>query len=216
MSPDPRALVRPAAPERERVAQTLCEHFASDHLSMDELDDRLARVYRAETIEQLEGLLAGLPPLPVADAQPASVPVPASGEEPIVSAVLSSNERRGSWVVPARLRVKAVLGNVELDLREATLTAPVTEITVRAVLGNVELTVPPGVRVEILGSAFLANFGTDGAPSPVPAAPGQPVVRVLGRAVLGNVEAHTRPPRDSGRALPGGSAARLGRGPGGG
>ena len=53
----------PATAERERVAQALCLHFAADHLGMEALEDRLSRVYVAQTPAQLQGLLYDLPPL---------------------------------------------------------------------------------------------------------------------------------------------------------
>jgi hypothetical protein len=85
-----------------------------------------------------------------------------------------------------------VLGNIELDLRDVTFPDGVTQIHVRAVLGNIEIVVPPHLPVECEGTGILASFA---ALSRMPAegtATG-PVLRIVGSAVLGNVEIRTLP-----------------------
>jgi hypothetical protein len=69
-----------------------------------------------------------------------------------------------------------VLGGCVLDLRAATLTAPVTTITAVTVLSGVDVLVPPGVRVEL---SVYGLFGS--ADSLLPEQdlpPDAPVVRV--------------------------------------
>jgi hypothetical protein len=75
-----------------------------------------------------------------------------------VVSFLSSNERQGSWQLPRRMRALAVLGNIELDLREAEIGFGVSVIEAVSVLGNIEVTVPPDVAVECEGDALLGNF----------------------------------------------------------
>jgi hypothetical protein len=71
---------------------------------------------------------------------------------------LSSTEREGRWALPRHLRALAVLGNVEIDLRDAVIGVGVSVIEAVAVLGNVEILVPPEIAVECDGDAFLGNF----------------------------------------------------------
>jgi hypothetical protein len=71
---------------------------------------------------------------------------------------LSSTEREGRWALPRHLRVVAVLGNVEIDLRDAVVGVGLSVIEAVAVLGNVEILVPPEIAVECEGDAFLGNF----------------------------------------------------------
>jgi hypothetical protein len=82
--------------------------------------------------------------------------------------------------------VRAFMANVELDLARARLTSPVTEIDVRCVMANVEIRLPANVDLENQGGALLGSFecrdGLGGT------GPGSPVVRVVGRAVLGSVQ----------------------------
>lgn len=71
---------------------------------------------------------------------------------------LSSTEREGRWALPRHLRALAVLGNVEIDLRDAVIGVGISVIEAVAVLGNVEILVPPEIAVECDGDAFLGNF----------------------------------------------------------
>ena len=57
-----------------------------------------------------------------------------------VIAVLGGSSRKGSWEPPARLRVPALMGGVELDFREANLLEGETVVDVLAVMGGVTIT----------------------------------------------------------------------------
>ena len=105
-----------------------------------------------------------------------------------IVAFLSSTTRHGRWTLPRYMRVAAIFGNVELDLREAEIAEGVSEIEILGVFANVEVTVPPGVRVESVGHAFLGNFELRmrGAPDFPPDAP---VIRIRGSAYFATVEA---------------------------
>jgi len=206
----PPASAVPTAADRERVVQALSAHFANDQLSMEEFEDRLERAYKATSLQQLSELFANLPgfgttqltaPSPVLLASAADAP--ATGT---VVAVMGMSGRKGSWLVPRHLTVYAIMGAAVIDLREARFAAAVTEIEVYAVMGGVEIMVPPGVRVESFGTAFMGGFegqaGEAAALSPL-----QPIVRLSGLAVMGGVEVKTRAPGDQGR----GSKATRGR-----
>lgn len=202
MSPD-RSVPPVAAPtllpgaERERVVQALCVHFAADHLGMEELEDRLARVYRSQSAAELEGIVADLPQLPAAAVDPGSVPivapstaVPARG---VVLAFLGASERKGSWLVPRHLKVVAVMGAAEVDLREGRFAPGVTEVDVTAFMGGVGVIVPPGVRVEVVGAAVMGAFEADAGDAAALDA-SRPVLRVTGLAVMAGVEVKVRRP----------------------
>src|SRR6266550_9647478 len=75
-----------------------------------------------------------------------------------VVSFLSSNERQGHWELPRRFRALAVLGNVELDLRDAEVGYGVSVIEAVAVLGNIEITIPPEIAVEFDGDSLLGSF----------------------------------------------------------
>jgi hypothetical protein len=101
---------------------------------------------------------------------------------------MSGVVRRGAWVVPRRISAFALMGGIELDLREAILDPGGTEIEVMAVMGGVVVTVPPTVRLESNGFALMGGF-EDQLKEPASADPNAPVVRLTGFALMGGVEA---------------------------
>jgi hypothetical protein len=194
----------PFAVERERVVQTLSAHFAHDQLTLTEFEQRLERAYNVTAADQLRSLVADLPalstPFPTAEtaAVPALVPsseVPARGA---IFAVMGGHERAGSWIVPRQLKVVVLMGGAEIDLREARFGPGVTEIEVFVLMGGVEIIVPPGVRVESMGAAFMGGFDLK-AGDATALSPAHPVVRLGGLAIMGGVGTETRLPGESAR-----------------
>lgn len=61
-------------------------------------------------------------------------------------------------MLPRHFRALAVLGNIELDLRDAVIGIGVSFIEAVAVMGNIEITVPPDVTVECDGDSLLGSF----------------------------------------------------------
>jgi hypothetical protein len=182
---------------REQILEQLSDAFAKDELGLDDFEARVDQAYQATTEVGLRALVKDLSPrapaseLVRATAAPSALAV--SGvRAPRVLAVLGNVERRGHFQVPDGYRATSVLGNIELDLRDVTFPDGVTQIHVRAVLGNIEIVVPPHLPVECEGTGILASFA---ALSRMPAegtATG-PVLRIVGSAVLGNVEIRTLP-----------------------
>ncbi len=192
--PRPGGLARqaPTDAERERAATLLSARFADDALSLDEFEQRVAAVYRAESRSELDALVADLAPAPVSSAtvQPAAPmvadTVPARDRR---FAILANLEHHSMAVVPRELTVSAVLGNVELDLRDAAFGAGVTEIHVRALFGHIGLTLPAGTQVDQRASGILGSVECLKSPLAAPRR-GAPVVRLTGHAMLGAVEIH--------------------------
>jgi uncharacterized protein DUF1707 len=182
---------------REQVVQDLGEHFAQDRLSLPEYERRVELAYRADSNDAVRDLLNDLTPqAPVRLAQPSTV---AAADQTRVAArsgskaknflaVMSGVVRRGTWTVPARIRAFACMGGIGLDLRHATLSAPVTDIWVFALMGGVEIIVPPDVRLESDGFAIMGGF-EDQLKEPASHDPNAPVIRVHGLAIMGGVEA---------------------------
>lgn len=125
----------------------------------------------------------------------AAYPVaPAPARDGLVS-FLSSNEREGRWELPRQFRALAVLGNIELDLRDAVIGTGVSVIEAVAVMGNIEITVPPDVTVESDGDSLLGSFvvkyqgrraGAD--------ASGLRTVRITGTAYASSIEITVKGP----------------------
>jgi len=178
---------------------------------MEEFESRLERAYKAASVAQLQALCSDLPAAgeeqPAGVASPLLVPagdVPARG---MMIAVMGGNERRGSWIVPRHFKVFAFMGGADIDLREARFGPGVTEIDVTAVMGGVAILVPPGVRVECFGAAFMGSFeGHVGDATALSAL--HPTVRISGIAIMGGVEARTRARGEKGKKGGKGGAKR--------
>jgi hypothetical protein len=70
--PSPDASVRASDAEREHHADQLREHAAAGRLTLEELDERLDRVYAARTHGELAPIVADLPAPVHAPARPAT------------------------------------------------------------------------------------------------------------------------------------------------
>ncbi|HEX6336111.1 MAG TPA: DUF1707 domain-containing protein [Jiangellaceae bacterium] len=193
---DERAL-RASDADRERVAEVLRAAAADGRIGLDELDERLERLYAAKTYGELEPVVEDLPGL--ADVRPGQSPerevpqrVGGAPTSRVAKAIFGGVSRRGQWVVPAHYRVKAVFGGVDLDLREARLESAEVTIESKAVFGGVSIVVPPDVTVVMEGTGVFGGFGGDA--EDVQPAPGAPVVRVTGKAVFGGVAVMRKPP----------------------
>jgi hypothetical protein len=115
-----------------------------------------------------------------------------------VVSFLSSTEREGNWALPRRFRALAVLGNVELDLREAQIGLGVSVIEAVAVMGNIEITIPPDVEVESDGDSLLGSFVVKYAKGvSAGTATGYKKVRITGTAYAASVEVHVKGPDES-------------------
>ena len=176
---------------REFAIARLSEHFAQDHLSVEELESRFERAYRATSGSQLDALMADLPaladrgqPMTAVRAEPVQIPRHQS-----VVAIMAGTSRRGTWTAPEELTVFTLMGGVDLDLREAHLPPRGTTITVYAMWGGVDIVVPEGVRVECTGTAFMGAFSDHSKAG----SPSGPLVRVGGFVFMGGAEVRTRP-----------------------
>lgn len=129
---------------------------------------------------------------------PGTYPVaPETSRDGVVS-FLSSHEREGRWELPRHFRALAVLGNVELDLRDAVIGIGVSVIEVVAVLGNIEITVPPEVNVETDGDSLLGSFVVKykGRRAGAEAASLR-TVRITGTAYVSSIEICVKGPDES-------------------
>jgi len=199
LAPSPTAEAGEA--QREYVVQRLSDAFAADRISVDELDARLGMVYRATSLQQLGQLLEDPSnpgwslekPLPGARvAQEFAVP-----DRGVGFAFMGGFERGKGWVLPRHFKAMAVMGGVELDLRDARFAPGVSEIEVFAFWGGIEIIVPDGVRVESVGMAVMGGISVTSGETSLDD-PDAPVLRISGLALMGGVEV-SRKDRNRGR-----------------
>jgi hypothetical protein len=179
--PAPRDL-RASDADRERVVALLTEAAGDGRLTLREHSERAERAYAARTLGELAALTADLA---VASAQPIRLDT----RKP-VAGIFGRDRRDGRWVVPERLAVTAVFGEVVLDLREALLQGPRVTILATLLGGTLQLIVPDDVIVEVTGTSVLrTRRGPAGAkPGGPPPPPETPVIEVRGLSLIGRVK----------------------------
>jgi hypothetical protein len=186
--------------DRERVIQTLCSHFANDNLTTQELEVRFEHAYKAATPAELHALVAGLPALPADMAPPApfyttASPATAPPEEKRHTVIMSNVRKKGTWTPARDNKVFCLMGSAKFDLRDARVLGGETRFDLSVIMGEVELIVPPGMRVECDGTAFMGEFDDQHNAGLAPA--DAPLIRVTGSALMGAVRIKTRLPGES-------------------
>lgn len=194
--PDPREM-RISNDDRERVASVLNNAMAEGRLTVNELEERLDKVYAAKTFGDLEPLLRDLP-----IGQQATLPPPAAGTSPVpmptnriggrgtsagAVAIMSGTGRKGLWTVPPTFTSFALMGGIEIDLSQARFEEAETTIQAFAFMGGIEIRVPDDVNVQVNGVGFMGafedNIGRQNQPPP-----GAPTVKITGLAIWGGVD----------------------------
>jgi len=188
--------------DRERVVTVLAEAVADGRLTLEEHSQRVERAYQARTLGELAALTTDL-------ASPAGQPLQLDDSRS-VTAFFATTQRDGRWVVPERLTVAAVGGQVILDLRQALLQGTHTVMNATLLGGQLHLHVPDGVQVTV-ASARQQDRARAGLTTRQAAAapPGSPLIEVRMFGFAGRVQVHT--PRRPGARWRG----RLARRPGG-
>lgn len=189
--------------ERERVVEVLSTLYAQDYLSTAELESRFELVYSARDLNALRAAMAGLPDVSARPGMPSITPAAGhNAARPSGAAAMHEREKRyvavfsemrkeGVWAPPSFARVRAYLGNVVLDLREAVLPPEGMLIDAETVLGEIKIILPLGVAAQVDCTAMLAEVvdKTHGG------ALDGPMVRVRGGATLGTIKVETKLPK---------------------
>jgi hypothetical protein len=192
---------------REQKINELSQHFANDDLSLEDLERRLERVYKATSVADLEEITAdlrlpavipGAPRPPVGAAAPeqamAAAGTPYETPKSRLVAIMSSNRRVGRWAVPRDLDMFALMSDNRLDLTNAALpVGGVVNIHLNAIMAAVKIIVSPGMRVINETHSFMADVQSDADELESRlTAPGTPVIRLTGSAVMSEVKVRVR------------------------
>lgn len=192
--PADRSLLRVSDADRDQTAEVLREAAGQGRISMDELDERLELAYAAKTYGDLAAVTRDLPQAGAA-LSPASSSVLAGriGGTPrhkVSIAIMSGARRMGAWVLPRSYVAVAVMGGIELDLREARFSEPEVTLHAYTLMGGIQITVPEDIDVDVSGVAFMGGFDHNATG---PGTPGAPRVRIIGFAMMGGVEVKRKP-----------------------
>ncbi len=199
--------------DRQRVAEVLRDAAGDGRIDFDELDERLDATWSAKTYGDLVPLTVDLPDHPQhVVPRPASSPAPRPGAggpgAPTYNtsiAVMGGIDRRGAWTVGASHSAFAMMGGIDIDLREAVFTSHETVINASAFWGGIDIIVNAHTQVIVEGFGVMGAFdqGRDKVPAEITA--DSPVVRVRGVALMGAVTVQRKgPPRPPRRFLRGG------------
>lgn len=169
------ASLRASDADREHAVVALREHLVAGRLTLEEFCARLDAALQATAIADLANLQDDLPEAPRDAAGSRRKPAR------VTAALLSHVVQRGRLRLRGWAVASSVFGDLDFDLRDATMDQRRTTVTVLAVFGNVDIYVPEGVNVDVGGlTAFghRRDWGRDA---------GQPdaasiVIRVIGFA----------------------------------
>ncbi len=181
--------------DRDAVVERLRVAAGDGRLTMAELEERVDAAFAARTYAELAPLTADLP-----DQAQGAAPAVRAGAVPArvvgqpgrrwTLALFSGPERTGRWVVGSRHNAGAVMGSVDLDLREAQFETAEVRIRAFALMGGVDVVVPDDCVLDVGGFALMGGFDESDKGGPAP--PGAPVVRVRGFAVMGGIDVRRR------------------------
>lgn len=177
--------------DRDQVAEVLHTAYAEGRLTLEEHSERTQAALEARTFDDLTALTADLVPQqshPVHRSQANGQRVVAEGANPEadkLTAVMSTVRREGSWRVRAYSIANNVLGDIKLDLTQATFDAPVVEITGTQLMGSLVLRVPAGVTVidevtNVMGDTSIKDVGLPD--------PSMPTIVLKGTNILSDIK----------------------------
>ena len=175
---------------RERAIRLLTDGFAYDVITVEEFERRLGQMSHTADPRTIDALVADLDTAAQSGAHAGVVSVSDGEPEGRILGIMSEVRRRGPWQLPRRLRVKAIMSDVKIDLRSAHIP-PGCTIEVSAIMANVSFIVRPGMIVDFDVLPIMASAGSD------PRAEGSgaytvPHVRVRGKAIMSEVRVRVR------------------------
>ena len=159
-------LVRASDDDRDRTVLALREHLAAGRLTLEEFTERMTAALAATTTADLD---APLRELPQSGAHPRRRPTR------FLLSIFSSVRRQGRLRLGRRVFCLACFGNIDLDLREATLERDVLTIVAFGVFATIDVYVPEGIEADIGGVIVFGHRNAHG--SDLPPVPGSPLVR---------------------------------------
>ena len=188
-APSPPGLIA----EREKVVARLSDAFAHDRLNIEEFERRLTLAHGRDTVASINQLVDDLAEEDGKTRTQALAHASDFPEHHEITAIFGGSQFSGPRPLPRRLKIRAIFGGVQVDLRDALFPDGIIEMEVKAVFGGVQIIVPPTLAVECHGVAILGGFESlhRAPPNPDPSAP---LLRVRGRVVFGGVQIQTRLP----------------------
>jgi uncharacterized protein DUF1707 len=169
--------IRASDADRERTIALLREHAVEGRLTLEEFTDRMSAAATAQTTAALDELARDLPAAPVSSRRRPTR---------FLFAMFGSTEREGRIRVKGRVTCLTLLGNIDLDLRQATLERDVVTVVAIGLFATLDVYVPEGVEVDLHGFALGGHKRANG--NDPPPQPGTPLVRVFAVSVFAGID----------------------------
>jgi Domain of unknown function (DUF1707)/Cell wall-active antibiotics response 4TMS YvqF len=169
------ASLRVSDANREQAVVALREHLLAGRLTLEEFSERVEAALRARFGGELAQVQEDLPEV---------FPETAGSRRKaarFTTALLGHVARRGRLRLRRWTFAVSAFGDLDFDLREATIDQRRTAVTVLAAFGNVDVYVPEGVNVDVSGITVIGHRRDWGRDVSRPDAPAIRI-RVLGFA----------------------------------
>jgi hypothetical protein len=173
--------VRASDVERERIVEQLRDASAEGRLTLEEFIERMSKAFEARTHEELERLMRDLP------ARSGTGLAPRRRPTRYLFSLFGSTERDGRIRVRRRVTCLMAFGNIDLDLRQATLEGDVITIVLLGAFGAADVYIPEGIEVDFRGLSLFGHARARG--NDPPARPGTPLMRVFAVALWAGIDA---------------------------
>jgi hypothetical protein len=169
-------LVRASDDDRDRAVLALREHLAAGRLTLEEFTERMSTALAATTTSDLAAPLRELPAAERTRRRPTR----------FLLALFGSTERAGRLRLARRALCVSVFGNIDFDLRQATLEGDVITIVAVAFFATLDLYVPEGIEVDLHGLTVMGHKNAHG--NDPPPLPGTPIVRVYALGLFAGMD----------------------------
>jgi hypothetical protein len=191
---EPDQSLRVSDAERDVTLRALGDHAAVGRLTLDELEERSGRALVAKTRGELAALTSDLPAggAPVRDTQP---------KRPVrwMVAIMSSSHRRGRFRAVGSINAVAIMGEDEIDLRDAEIEGGELTLNLVAIMGGANIYVPDSVDLDVGG--FNLMGGHEEVGRELRPRPGAPVIRIRVYNLMSGATIYRLPPQARGKSL---------------
>lgn len=160
------ALVRASDADRDRAVAALTEHLLAGRLTLEEYSERVGTALRARVTGELARLQGDLPEVFTAPEAARRRPRARFAAAAFSRVVRRGRLRLGRWALAASL-----FGDLDFDLREASIDRQRTTVTVLGAFGNADIYVPAGVNVDVSGIPVFGHLTDRGRDVSRPDAP---------------------------------------------
>lgn len=157
--------MRASDADREQALVALRRHLVAGRLTLEEFCERVDAALRAKVTGELAHLQDDLPEALVESAGSRRRPAR------FTAALLGHVVRRGQFRLRRWTFAASAFGDLDFDLRDATMDQGRAGVTVLALFGNVDVYVPEGVNVDVGGLTIFGHRRDWGRDAGQPDAP---------------------------------------------